>query len=204
MSNVFSSLMVFRLLFQPTAVFKELAEIKPSPWAVFFKLALWLGLMPPVFAYIGAAKFGWRLGTVEPLLLQKEILIGVSLAYFCALLLGFISTSIVSQWMATTYGARHSLGIHFAMITVVGAPLAVGSIIHLYPNVFINILVLIPALIWSMYLLYRGLPIVLHTPPERGMLMASSIIGYILVALVSLLGITVVLWIHGMGPSMGV
>ena len=106
--------------------------------------------------------------------------------------------------MAATYGARHSLGIHLAMITVVGAPLAIGSIIHLYPDIFINILVLVPVLIWSMYLLYRGLPIVLHTTPERGMLMASSLIGYLLVALVSLLGITVVLWIYGMGPSMGV
>jgi hypothetical protein len=171
---------------------------------VFFKVALWFGVLPPLFAYIGASKFGWRLGTVEPLSLQKEILISISVAYFIALLFGFISTAIVSRWMATTYGARQSLGIHFAMITVVGAPLAVGSIVHLYPDVFINVLVLIPALLWSMYLLYRGLPIVLHTTPERGMLMSSSLIGYLLVAFVSLLGITVFLWINGIGPLMGV
>ena len=61
------------------------------------------------FAYIGASKFGWRLGAVEPLSLQKEILLSISVAYFIALLLGFISTAIVSRWMATTYGARHSL-----------------------------------------------------------------------------------------------
>ena len=89
------------------------------------------------------------------------------------------------------------------MITVVGAPIAVGSIVHLYPDVFINVLVLIPALLWSMYLLYRGLPIVLHTTPERGMLMSSSLIGYLLVAFVSLLGITVFLWINGIGPLYG-
>jgi hypothetical protein len=51
-----------------------------------------------------------------------------------------------------------------------------------------------------MYLLYRGLPIVLKTDPARGMLMASSLIAYLLVAWVSLLGITVVLWSHGIGP----
>ncbi len=204
MPQSFSPLLMIRLLFQPNVVFQQLSELKPSPTSVFFKVALWFGILPPLFAFLGTSKFGWRLGTVEPLLLQKELLFGISLAYFCALLFGFISTAIVSQWMASTYGARHSLGIHFAMITVVGAPLAVGSIIHLYPDVFINILVLIPALIWSMYLLYRGLPIVLHTTPERGMLMASSLIGYLLVALVSLLGITVFFWINGIGPSMGV
>ena len=59
---------------------------------------------------------------------------------------------------------------------------------------------LVPTLIWSMYLLYRGLPIVLKTDPARGMLMASSLIAYLLVAWVSLLGITVVLWSRGIGP----
>ena len=106
--------------------------------------------------------------------------------------------------MAETYGARGSLGVHVALISMVGAPIAIASVIHLYPDIFINTLVLVPAVLWSMYLLYRGLPIVLHTTPERGMLMASSLIGYLLVAFVSLLGITVVLWIFGLGPSLGV
>ncbi len=204
MQSAFSPRLMLWLLFQPNIVFKELAELEPSSIAVFFKVALWFGVLPPLFAYIGASKFGWRLGTVEPLSLQKEILLSISVAYFIALLFGFISAAIVSRWMANTYGARQSLGIHFAMITVVGAPIAVASIVHLYPNVFINVLVLIPALLWSMYLLYRGLPIVLHTTPERGMLMSSSLIGYLLVAFVSLLGITVFLWINGIGPLMGV
>ena len=54
-----------------------------------------------------------------------------------------------------------------------GAPLAVGSVVHLYPHAFINALVLVPILIWTMSLLYRGLPVVLETGPNRGMLMAS-------------------------------
>ena len=204
MNNTLPPCLLIRLFFQPKLIFSELAKLNPSSLSVFFKAALWLGVLPPIFAYIGTSKFGWRLGTVEPLFLEKEVLLSISVAYFCALLLGFLSTAIVSQWMSKTYGARNSIGVHLAMITIVGAPLAAGSIIHLYPDVFINVLVFVPAVLWSMYLLYRGLPIVLHTTPERGMLMASSLIGYLLVAFVSLLGITVVLWIYGLGPSMGV
>jgi hypothetical protein len=128
----------------------------------------------------------------------------MSIVYFFALLFGFVSTARVAQWMASTYGARHSLGIHFALVTIIAAPLAVGSIIHLFPDVFLNVLALIPTLMWSMYLLYKGLPIVLEISPERGMLMASALIGYLLVALVSLLGLTVALWGRGIGPSLGV
>ena len=204
MKKSFSLSLILRCLFQPTIAFKILAELTPTPLCVFVRVALWFGLLPPLFAYFGAANYGWRIGAVEPLYLSSEILISISVAYFFALLVGFISSAIVSQWMASTYDARHALGVHFAMITIIGAPLMLGSVIHLYPDIFINILVLVPALLWSMYLLYRGLPLVLHTTPERGMLMSSSLIGYLLVALVSLLGITVVMWTHGIGPTLGV
>ncbi len=203
-STELSPALIIRLLFQPRAVFDELSTTRPSAYSVFFRLALWIGVVPPIFAFVGASLFGWRLGAVEPIFFPTGVLVAISVAYFLTLLFGFVSSAIVSQWMASTYGARHSLGIHFAMVTVVGAPLAVGSIIHLFPHVFINILVLVPTLIWSMYLLYRGLPVVLQTTPERGMLMASSLIGYLLVAAVSLLGITVVLWGQGIGPRVGI
>ena len=203
MKTTISSWLFFRLLFTPQAVFEELSETRPEPHSVFLRYVIWLAVIPPLFAYIGASEFGWRLGAAEPLYLESGDLMLISIAYFFALLFGFVSTAIVAQWMALTYGARHSLGIHFALVTIIGAPLVVGSVIHLYPNVFINIVVFIPTLIWSMFLLYRGLPIVLKISPERGMLMASALIGYLLVAAVSLLGLTVALWGRGVGPSIG-
>ena len=204
MKTVISSWLLFRLLFQPTAVFEELADTQPEPHIVFFKYLVWLAVIPPVFAYIGASKFGWRLGAAEPLFVPPSDLMIISILYFFTLLFGFVSTAIVAQWMASSYGARHSLGCHFALVTIIAAPLVVGSAIHLFPHVFVNVLVLIPALMWSMYLLYKGLPIVLKISPERGMLMASALIGYLLVAAVSLLGLTVALWGQGIGPSIGV
>ena len=83
-------------------------------------------------------------------------------------------------------------------------PVILASVAHLVPHAFVNMAVLIPALIWSLYLLYRCLPEVLGTSREQGMLMASALVGYLLVAFVSLLGITVVLWSRGMGPALGV
>lgn len=204
MKTALSNWMLLRLLLHPNAVFAELSETRPEPHVVFFKYVVWLAVIPPIFAYIGASSFGWRIGAASPMYVDSGQLLLISIAYFFLLLFGFVSTSIVAQWMANTYGARHSLGIHFALVTIIAAPLAVGSIIHLYPDVFINILVLIPTLIWSMYLLYRGLPVVLRISPQRGMLMASALIGYLLVAVVSLLGLTVALWAQGLGPSLGV
>lgn len=204
MKSTISSWLIVRLLFSPTAVFNELSETRPEPHTVFFRYLIWLAVIPPLFAYIGAATFGWRLGAEQPLYLDSGSLTLISIAYFFTLLFGFVSTAIVAQWMASTYGARLSLGIHFALVVIVAAPLAVGSAIHLFPDVFINVLVLIPTLMWCMYLLYKGLPIVLKIDEQRGMLMASALIGYLLVAAVSLLGLTVGLWGSGIGPLIGV
>lgn len=191
-----------KVLFRPKSAFEALAAQEPPAARVFFGFALWIGLLPPLFAYIGTMNFGWRLG-VEPVFLPQRTVFAISAAYFVALLLGFLSSAVITRWMAVTYDASQSLGRCFALMAVVGAPLAIGSVIHLYPHAFINVLVLVPTLIWSMYLLYRGLPVVLHTGPNRGMLMASALIAYLLVAAVSLLGVTVALWGSGLGPLIG-
>lgn len=187
------------VLFAPSRTIASISAEPPSGAAVFFGAALWLGVLPPLFAGIGTTTFGWRLG-VEPLFLPTGTVIAIGLAYFALLLFGFVSTAVVTRWMAQTYGADPSWGRSFSLVTLVGAPLAIGSVVHLYPHAFVNVLVLVPTLIWSMYLLYRGLPTIMKTDPGRGMLMASSLIAYLLVAWVTLLGITAVLWSRGIGP----
>lgn len=198
----FSIASLATVLFRPKKVFEALAAADPSAPRVFFGFALWLGLLPPLFAYFGTMQFGWRLG-VEPVFLPRSTVLAICAAYFAALLFGFLSGAVVARWMAVTYDASQSLGRCLALMAIVGAPLAVGSVVHLYPHGFFNILVLVPILIWCMYLLYRGLPVVLGTGPNRGMLMASALIAYLFVAFVSLLGITVALWGSGIGPLIG-
>ena len=192
------------LLLHPKTAFAQLAEGEPAPLRVFFRHIVWLALLPPLLAFVGASNFGWRLGAAEPLYIETTQLVFVSLGYFSALLVGLAVTAVAGRWMAPTYGASRAFGSHLALVAIVAAPLAAGSVVHLFPHVFLNMLLLIPALLWSLYLLYTGLPVALGVSPERGMLMASSLVGFLLVAAVTLLGITVVLWSAGIGPPMGV
>ncbi|MEX1197869.1 MAG: Yip1 family protein [Pseudohongiellaceae bacterium] len=196
--------LLLKALYDPAAAFRELSSADPAPLSVLLRYSVWLLLLPPLFSWIGAVFFGWRLGANDPLMLPVTTLTLISIGYFLTLVFGFVTTALISHWMASTYGASGSLGRHFAMITIVGAPLAFASAAHLFPDVFFNVLILIPTMIWSMYLLYTGIPVALETPPERGMLMASSLVGWLLVAAVSLLGLSMGLWASGIGPLMGV
>lgn len=200
MSNSIYSFLLFKALYAPKAAFAE----DPAPLRILFRYSLWLLLLPPLFSFVGASQFGWRLGATEPLLMENEALALISIGYFCILFFGLVTTALISRWMADTYGANASFGRHVALITIVGEPLAVASVAHLFPDVFLNALVLIPTTIWAMYLLYTGIPLALDIPPERGMLMASSLVGWLLVAAVSLLGISMSLWTLGIGPLLGV
>lgn len=192
------------LLLHPMAALQAAGEGGARAAAVFWRHLLWLALLPPAFAFVGAANFGWRLGAATPLAIATPQLALVSVCYFLALLAGFVGTAVVGRWMAPTYGATEALGAHMTLVAVAAAPLAAGSLAHLYPDVFVNMLLLIPALVWSLYLIYAGLPLALGTSPERGMLMASSLVGVLLVAAVALLGVTVALWAAGVGPAVGI
>ncbi len=109
-------MLLARLLFQPLATCEDLARHEISASKIFFGIAVWIGLIPPVFAFIGATMFGWQIGAVEPIYLPAPILLGISIAYYVTLLFGFVTTALVSQWMSTTYGASDSLGTHFANV----------------------------------------------------------------------------------------
>lgn len=196
--------LLYRVLASPASVLRDVANRDSSLTYQLLPIALFLLVLPPLAAAVGGSLFGWQLGTPEPLLLTTVQTVLVSVLYWLLLCFGFFTTVLLARWMGTTYGAEAGLADYVALFTVVCAPLSFAGLSHLFPHVFFNILVLLPAVIWSMLLLYRGLPVVLRIPGERGMLMASSIVGWLLVAMVSLLGLSVGLWTVGLGPSIAV
>jgi hypothetical protein len=194
-----SSLLI-SILAEPGTVLRDLARSDSLAASVLQRLPLLL-FVPPICAAVGGYVFGWRLGAAAPLYLDLGQCLAVSVCYLLALWFGIFSTAWLARWMSQTYEAEVSLDSCLALLTVVSAPLAAASLAHLFPQVFFNVLVLIPATVWSMTLLYRGLPVVFRIPPERGMLLSSALVGWLLVAAVSLLGLSAGLWTAGLGPA---
>lgn len=194
---------ILKSLLLPSKAFAELADADSSALSRIVRYSILVVLLPPLFSWLGASYFGWRLGGSEPVFMDATGAIVFSFFYFCILCVGFIGTVLISRWMAGTYGASNSLALHFAFFTVVASPLVAGTAAHLFPEVMFNVLLLLPALLWSVTLLYKGLPIVFGIAPERGILMASALVGWLLVAAVSLLGLSAALWVKGAGSILG-
>jgi len=194
---------VFRVFLDPAGLFRDLAAREPSVKAVFVGYALWLGLLPPACAYVGVVSFGWRFGVGEPVQVGAGTALLIALAYYLSLLLGFGVATFLTRWMAPTYGASENPGLHAALVAVVGTPLMAGGLLHLYPLLPLNLLFLVPAILWSAYLLYTGIPRLLGIDVDRGMLMATSVLGVFFVAAVALAAFTMILWTLGVGPDIG-
>lgn len=66
-----------------------------------------------------------------------------------------------------------------------------------YPELWFVVSVGMVALAYSVYLLYTGVPILMHIPEERGFIYASSVVTCGLVLLVIILAATAILWTNG-------
>lgn len=200
----FSLALAPAVFFAPRKVFSAISESRPSPARVFFGYALWVGLVPPICAGFGSMLFGWRLGAEEPVILSPNMIAAVCAAYYLALLAGFVLAARIVLWMRPTYAGESTPGECFALIAAVGTPMMLCGALHLYPSFVLNVAFFTPAFLWSVYLLYTGLPLVLKNGAERGMLMATSTVGFFLVALAGFLALVVILWTRGFGPPLGV
>ena len=199
----FSLLLVPMVFVAPARLFVRITQGSPTPLGVMFKYALWVGMVPPLCAFWGASRFGWRFGVGEPISMGADMLAAICVAYYLMLLAGFVVASLVALWMRPSYAGESTAGECFALIAVVGTPMALGGILHLYPHAVLNVAALTPAFLWSVRLLYTGLPVVLRNGPERGMLMASSVLGFVLTALAAFMTLILISWANGFGPSLG-
>ena len=104
------------------------------------------------------------------------------------------------HWMGRTYGAKQSPPQCIALAAYTATPLFLIGIMLLYPLLWLNLLLGLPALAYTVYLLYTGVPVMMGISRERGFLFASAVLAVGLVMLVGVLAATVILWGAGIGP----
>ena len=102
--------------------------------------------------------------------------------------------------MGQTYGAKQTLPQCIALAAYTATPLFLAGLMLLYPLLWLNLLLGLPALAYTVYLLYTGVPVMMGISRERGFLFASAVLAVGLVMLVGVLAATVILWGAGIGP----
>ncbi len=192
---------VIGLFSSPESEWKKIRAKLENGTCQYTMLVFLLALLPPVSGFIGTTQFGWQIGTAEPVKLTVSSALTISVGYYFAIVLGIFVMGYVIKWMGQTYVKSVRLSEAVALAAFVSVPLLLVGIFMLYPILWVNFLVGLMALSYSVFLLYSGLPIVMDIPKEKGFLYATAILGFGMVALVGMLVVTVLLWGVGFEPS---
>ncbi len=167
----------------------------------YTKLVFLMALIPPLSGLIGTTQFGWKIGVAEPVKLTMSSALTISIGYYFAIVLGIFIMGYVIKWMGQTYVKSVRLSESVALAAFVSVPLVLVGIFEIYPILWVNFLIGLMALGYSVFLLYTGLPIIMDIPKEKGFLYSTAILGFGMVALVGMLAVTALLWGVGLEPS---
>ncbi|MDI3323965.1 Yip1 family protein [Pontibacterium granulatum] len=183
------------IFYHPSIAMKHIRDekLKDSNEALI-TLAL-LALIPPVSLLIGTTQIGWSLslsGDAVRLSFASALLSAT--AFYIALCISLLVVGVAIHWMEHTYGGEASLERCMNLTLYTATPLLVAGLAGLYPTLWFCVVAGMVGLIYSTYLLFTGVPVIMRIPEERGFLFCMSILTVGLVTLVTLRALTVFLW----------
>lgn len=188
------------LLTHPDAEWESIRKESESVSHLYFRHVLFLALIPAAAGLYGTTQVGWQIGDGQIIKLTFGSALQLCALFYVAMLVGIYIIGRFIDFFAATYGVREDNPKGVILAAYTATPVFLMGVIAAYPNVWMNMLVGLVAVTYSVYLLYEGLPILMKIPAERGFMFASSILTVGLVMLVALLAISVVIWSVGIGP----
>jgi len=141
-----------------------------------------LSLIPAVASFIGYGFIGHSVGRFQ---VAASLSLGLrqALLQLAVTIVGAYLTAFIINALAEKYKSEKNLDQAFALIAYSYTPACLSGIFHIIPS-----LAIIGSLVglYSLYLLYIGLPSMMKTPPEKNT-------GYFVVSLLCAIGVFIVL-----------
>lgn len=192
---------IWGLFFDPHKEWEVIREERCSIGKCYASNVMFLAAIPPVCAYIGSTTVGWKIGAGEAIKLTSDSALQIAVAFYLALIVSVFIMGKAIHWMAQTFDTKPELAKCVVLSSYIATPLFVSGIAALYPILWIDMLIGLAAVAYTVYLLYIGIPTVMQIPKEQGFIFSSSVLTVGLVGLICVLVITVLLWSTGLSPS---
>ncbi len=182
------------MFYHPKEEWGTIHQERYSVLHIFLLQVSVLSLIPAVSMFIGTTQIGWTLTGSEYIKLEYSSAIPAAIAsYFaCWGAVGFIAFAI--HWMEKTYGGNVALNECLILTTFTATPLFLSGLSALYPMLWFNVSVGLAAVIYSVYLLFIGVPVIMEIPEDRAFFFSASILTVGLCTLVGMLVACVILW----------
>ncbi|MFW8589359.1 Yip1 family protein [Glaciecola sp. 2405UD65-10] len=163
-----------------------------------------IALIPSGMAYYASAYLGWDIGagsTADTIRLTQQSAMAMSVAMYAGLVAGVVALAVLIHELAQTFDATPNYTQSLEIAAYTATPLFMAGFGAFYPQLWFLMSVVLLGLSYSVYLLYTGVPIMLHIPEEKGFIFSSSVVTCGLVLMVILMAGSVILWSIGFGPQ---
>lgn len=189
------------LIVSPKQEWQKISQENNNIPGLMYGYVLILALIGPVAGYYGTTTTGWQIGGREAVKLTNESALTLAALYYLTVVIAVAGLGLMVRWMCKTYGGNTSLNRCMALSAYVSTPIFLVGFVEFYPVLWINLICGLIALAHAVFLLYSGVPVLMNISQDKGFLMSSSLLALGLVALVSLLAITALLWGFGIHPE---
>ncbi len=192
---------VWGLFAHPEDEWKTIRKERCTVTRCYCSHVLLLAAIPALAGYFGTTQVGWDVpGGREVHKLTQQSALQIAILFYFTMLVAVVTVGALIHWMGKTYGSKQPLSQCIVLASYTATPLFLIGVMLLYPLLWLNMLIGLPALAYTVYLLYTGVPVMMGISRERGFLFASAVLAVGLVMLVALLVTTVILWDLGIGP----
>ncbi len=192
---------IIGIFINPRKEWEAIRDDSCSVGKCYLSYVFLLAAIPPVSGYFGTTRFGWEIGAREAVKLSPDSALIIAISFYLVMLIGVFSMGLMIHWMGQTYSADQPLSRCITLAAFVATPLFLVGIFELFPLLWLNFVVGLPALAYTVFLLYTGVPIMMEVNEERGFLFSSAVLAVGLVALISMLAATAILWGNGFAPQ---
>ncbi|MBA6412558.1 YIP1 family protein [Parahaliea sp. F7430] len=192
----------FGLLVKPSAQWRTIAKLPTPSFNTLILYPCLMALLPAIAWYYGTSRIGWSVGDGgQAIKLTMESARQISILFYLGMVACVLAIGYFVHWMSRTYGADSSFAKGIVVAGLTATPLFIAGLVGFYPVLWVDLLIGVVAISWSIYLLYLGIPIVMGIPEERGFLFSSAVVAIGLVILIGLMVTSVILWDMGAAPA---
>ncbi|MFN2288490.1 MAG: Yip1 family protein [Chromatocurvus sp.] len=190
------------LLLRPSAQWRAVAQLPEKSRNVLILYPCIFAILPAVAWYYGTSRVGWKTGLRGDVIrLTEDSALQISLLFYLIMVSSVAIIGYFIHWMSDTYGAESTIPKGIVIAGLTATPLFITGLVGFYPTLWIDLLIGLVAVSWSVYLMYLGIPIMMKIPEERGFLFSSAVLAIALVVMVCIIVISVMAWEYGAAPA---
>ena len=189
------------ILVRPSTQWRTVAKLPEPSLNTLILYPCIMAVLPAVAWFYGTTVVGWSVGDGDAIKLTADSARAIVILFYLAMIVAVAGIGYFIHWMADTYGANSTIAKGIAIAGLSATPLFLAGATGFYPLLWLDLLLGVVAVSWSVYLLYLGIPIVMDIPEERGFLFSSAVIAICLVMVTCIMVGSVILWDFGAAPA---